>query len=313
MDKYEYEANHRLYITNWHENFGSGYNFTITVAYPKMPRKTYEIFYRTSQPCYGEMRKYKSTHEDCNMPENKPCDLDDPFPFNGNPVALTVGFTSGHKEFLETVFLKSNMKEIFKHAEIFNIKGGKCVLFLPDCEFDPTTAVNFFKNILCSDYQAFNFFKNNGITDPNLLSFLEMFVNNPYKDSSGAWRVQGINTYSSTNTPSYKNFVDANPNILSSDLFSNRGDYNRKELDKVWTDPLVYAGTHKKEDLFRFINAESIAMNVKTAGEFTKMVEKIVPLYDSRITELTPKVVTKSRASSMILTDAELQLSSNSF
>jgi hypothetical protein len=65
---------------------------------------TYHV--RLDQPCYGELRKYKSTHKgDADWDENKPTDLYHPFP-KGTPHKLWVGFYADIlKEEAELIFM----------------------------------------------------------------------------------------------------------------------------------------------------------------------------------------------------------------
>lgn len=113
---------------------------------------------RKKQPCFGEMRKYKSTHGDeCHKPEGKPGDLHDPFP-KGTPVAISIAWGTypppipvESDELDELIYLfwgaKSPWINGFVHPESLDFtltedKKSYRGFVLTNTDFDPTVFVN---------------------------------------------------------------------------------------------------------------------------------------------------------------------------
>lgn len=142
-------------INSFYENEASGYCFTITMRDTLMNgADCFEMYYRNSQPCYGELRKYAETHEGCTAPEEKPSDLFDPFPFSGKAYRITAGYSIQKEkekeqlEFMNYLLLESPMsKAIYNKKDALVLKhGNQKYSFAFSAEADPTVLVNMFKN-----------------------------------------------------------------------------------------------------------------------------------------------------------------------
>lgn len=233
-------------IDLFHTEIGrSSINFTITVSIPQPHGTAYEAFFRDNQPCYGELRKYKSVHgEQATQNEHKPSDLYSPFPFYGTPCGVTAGFDLGEggdksmQEFMTYMLCKSPYSKTFGKVSTRLLKNRYFVLSWDDGEFDPTAAVNMLTHIRAakwgSSVKVWEECIKGGMSEDDAL-FTILFLTNPLGSKAGIGSVSG---YISTSKPSYKNFIAGNCNKkLSNGLFKERKDYNRKDMHDVWLDP----------------------------------------------------------------------------
>lgn len=244
-------------IKSFYSGLANGYCFTLTTLQKlKSKQSVFETYYRTNQPCYGEMRKYKSTHEDCTAPEDKPGDLHDPFPFTGDLYRITVGYPinsefKSQKVFMEYLLTESPMsKAIIPDTPSKVIKYPEAMAFAFSANAEPTVLVNMFKNCMSwlpsLGVQRWENLRSYGLTKDQAL-FAMMFLSstnsgydneddyledcdcetckafreNNKKEPGSADKVflNFINTaeYTNTNYPSPKKFFSGDFNCLSHD------------------------------------------------------------------------------------------------
>jgi hypothetical protein len=200
---------------------------------------------RNNQPCYGELRKYESTHPgECTQSiDIRPGDLRAPFPA-GTPTGFYFDFsprtTSGKRD------ERSNkLFEAFFNEESPWFAGFKDYLFerdnnniiigvhLPRADVDPTVLVNLLRNVRTNlgEARLVEFIKmiSLGLTNNEALAVLcnngglaiERGVGNPYY-------------YDNPKIFSARRFFQQTPNDLSGGFLSQRVDYNRKLMQDVF-------------------------------------------------------------------------------
>lgn len=199
-------------------------------------------FSRQNQPCYGELRKYESTHKgECTQPANaKPGDLRSPFP-DGTPTALLVPFTrlknkaacnADTDAILEAMFSKeSPWYSGFNDVTFFkNEHGHLHGVVIDNVDLDATVMVNCFKQL--QGMLALNVAKdfvdlcNEGLTPNEALAALML---NGSAVSMGIGYTDG---YKSPTSFSAKRFFNRTPNDLTGGFFRDRIDYNRTDMHK---------------------------------------------------------------------------------
>ncbi len=202
-------------------------------------------FIRQSQPCYGELRKYESTHRgECTQPLNpKPSDLRQPFP-EGTPTQLVVPFKSYFAQ-LYPVLQDGEANDLFE--TMFSVdspwaKGfGKEVSFVKennsivavkfsDLDLDTTILVNSFKIMqgLIPKVRDFNDLLKLGMERYEALCVLTVNGVSPRLGVSQA------DSYSTNLQFSFKRFFNREPNDLTGGSLRDRIDYNRTNLADVF-------------------------------------------------------------------------------
>lgn len=197
---------------------------------------------RPGQPCYGELRKYESTHKgDCTQPlDQKPGDLHCPFP-EGNPTGVVFPFNkiSGW----ETISKEANdlMFEAFFGERSPWLKGITPRTFIThegrigavqfhDAKIDPTVLVNLCKN-----------FRNSLARADDLLELVKYGMS--LNEATAVLLLNtmsfklGINmpsAYSVAKDFSVRRFFDHTPNDHSGGLLCDRIDYNRKRMQDTF-------------------------------------------------------------------------------
>lgn len=216
-----------------------GINFTLVM---RDSQDNLALYRRGSQPCYGELRKYKSTHGgECTQPKNhKPSDLHDPFP-DGTPEALAIGWapfdgmpTEGvHKDLWDYLWSDAS-PWVRGFGDESNIIMNEHGVILKDLKIDPTVLVNLLKCM-----QTWFGYKRVVVQD---LSNLGVPINKiagfflALNHEQGGLNVQ-IDDYTYPQRFSVRRFVDQNPVDLTGGTLADRFDYNRTDLAKVFHDP----------------------------------------------------------------------------
>jgi len=211
------------------------------LTFEKDSNEPWKLHLRDNQPCYGEMRKYKTSHGDlCTQPEDRrPLDLHHPFPL-GTPMAVGVrwGVAGEHaKEMAKTIFnpILSPWKVGFKKPEIL-MKGDVLAgISFYDTAFDPTVfvhALKFFRQTALYNPHCYSSFRSYGLEPLEAMlagnvitSYLPNNFFRPYY-SAGMF------------TPrfSVRRWKDKNPLDLTGGTFRKRFDYNRKQLNFIFHD-----------------------------------------------------------------------------
>lgn len=275
-------AKNQEMIKNFHKTFGgSSNNFTITMAISQGHGTAYETYYRYDEPCYGELRKYKSTHGNAaTQSERKPTDLFSPFPFYGTPCQVTASFNSAKEnlkectEFITYAVTKSPYSKGFDSTTV-EVIDNTIIIYWLDANFDPTLAVNLLKNLQNlvtwgGGFKRWKEYVEGGMSEDDAF-FTCLFLSS----ISGRNSIGSVSSYISTQTPSYKNFISGEYNkTLSNGLFVDGKDYNRKNLHDIWKNP----EESKKTPLVTFIRS-----NITDKYDSLKFEEKcsvLVGLYN---------------------------------
>ena len=216
-----------------------GINFTLVMRDSK---DNLALYRRGSQPCYGELRKYKSTHGDeCTQPKNhKPGDLHDPFP-DGTPEALAIGWSPFNgipkegalKELIDYVWSDASpwVKGFGGKSNIIIDQHG---VILKDLKIDPTVLINLLKCMQgwCA-YQKHDIIKLSNLGLPiNKIAGFYLAVRH-----GGGLLFPEVDNYTYPQRFSVRRFVDQNPVDLTGGTLADRFDYNRTDLSKVFHDP----------------------------------------------------------------------------
>ena len=192
-----------------------------------------QIYPRINQPCWGELRKYKSTHpSDCTQPEDRrPGDLSHPFP-DGTPEALAV-----HKQLQndrDKFIWTDHSPWIRGFGGVQNIIMHRRGIILKDLAIDPTVLVNLLKNTSCRTETAyFNKIAAKLGAMKALIPSIFTGVEHYYYYSS----FPAPDTYTNSMSINVKNIVEQNPLDLTGGTLRDRYDYNRKNLANIFALP----------------------------------------------------------------------------
>lgn len=187
-----------------------------------------EVFFRIGRPCYGELRKYESTHRgDCTQPKNsKPGDLTgNNFP-DGTPTSLALyrgGFNVPRE--VQDFLFSDESPWVRGFGGSSNVENHDKFVLLKDTEFDPTVLVNLLKSLQNSQWhgQPSNL-KN--MEDLKKAYLINMLSNGNIMPR--AW--YGFNTYFVAPNFSMKRYFNQNPMDVTGGTLKDRVDYNRSEL-----------------------------------------------------------------------------------
>lgn len=190
---------------------------------------------RQSQPCYGELRKYESTHKgDCTQPGNyKPGDLYYPFP-NGTPVRLLIKnlYPSLERNLVCEIFFSEESPWIRGFNSVEFIKDDKGVIKgfdLKDTKIDTTVLVNLLKHLDSCKAPSLEKYLKSGLTPKESMAIIAM---------NGGFDIeQSINPpyyYISPKVFSAKRFFSQNPVDLTGGTLFDRVDYNRTSMQDVF-------------------------------------------------------------------------------
>lgn len=199
---------------------------------------------RTSQPCYGELRKYYETHPDTYTdPEpkdrNRPNDLKNPFP-KGVPEAVAVPFY--HRVDRRIVdFLCSSaspfLKGIGDPGQI--VVSDKGMIFY-DTNFDPTVFVGMINFLKSFSSESALFFLNAMRDESDMLAVIlglaSLNIGNLYGIVPERYVVSpaGTSGYYTPKLIDIKRFKNQDPHDLTGGLFRDGFDYNRKILHEAF-------------------------------------------------------------------------------
>lgn len=222
----------------------TGINFTLLMekdvgVYYGGERTDVTIHPRWNQPCYGELRKYKSTHPtECTQPKNeKPNDLWHPFP-DGTPVAVGTKFLHKPSEasdaLLRFVFSGRSpwLSGIGDPQLVLNEKEHVVGVLMRDTRLDPTVLVNLFNNVksslLCyGNPKAFLKLIEGGFSEAEAVATI-LATRTPLQ------HVTQPDGYYTTQRLSLRRIVEQKPRDLTGGTLRDRFDYNRTELENVF-------------------------------------------------------------------------------
>lgn len=221
----------------------TGINFTLLMekdvgACYRDKRTDVSIFPRWNQPCYGELRKYKSTHPDeCTQPNNgKPGDLWHPFP-DGTPVAVGTKFNHRPSEasdaLLRFVFSgNSPWLSGIGDPQLVEVGGHIVGVLMRDTRLDPTVLVNLFNNVkslllLSDNPRTFMKLVEGGFSEAEAIATI-LATRTPLVS------VSQPDGYYTTQRLSLRRIVEQKPRDLTGGTLRDRFDYNRTELENVF-------------------------------------------------------------------------------
>lgn len=216
------------------KNYECGYAAMMVM---RMDDGSYDTHIRTFEPCYGFLRRYKSTHGDkCTQPEHKPDDLPHPFP-DGTIVAVAVPNQMDH---LKGPFLDYVLGDTSPYIAGFNgtdryqmshLKSVSCGIVLLDTEIDPTVFINLMKCI----HVVWN--RSTTIKFAHLLEHdmteVEAFVccTNNGDDFDGGGKVW---TYVNTAWPDMEKLETGKVNDFSNGTWKAGFDYSRRNIQDIF-------------------------------------------------------------------------------
>lgn len=284
---------------NINKTIHAGINFTLCMLDNESGDMT--LHTRIYQPCYGELRKYKKTHpKDCTQPNNtKPSDLHCPFP-DGTPLAISVTFGARGTNFQTRILKEQNyIRYMFsndspwlkgfkheKHIE-WTLKDDNIIGFvLKTTEIDPTVFVNLLNNI-----KSYLQYEEEGLFDKLVSKGLSkrqavLFISSISMKLSKMYRVVRQHQQQGYYTPHHidiERFIKRNPHDLSGGTFQDRVDYNRTDLQNIFS----FQKSYPSKQLDNGFSLTKIIENSK-AVKF----ESTDQLEDSLITEFKKGVKT---------------------
>lgn len=203
-----------------------------------------EIHERLAQPCYGEMRKYESTHAgDCTQPlDSKPGDLVKPFPKTGKPSGIIFAFNNECQiqtqpaektDLLFKGFFGEHSPWVGRLdvAKCFHMLNGRIqAVEFKSADFDPTVIVNLCKNFRYAIPRADEYVEllAAGLNNKEAIATLMLHSG---RFDRGLTAGSG---YTCNANLSLKRLFAAEPNDHTGGLWSDRIDYNRKRMQDVF-------------------------------------------------------------------------------
>jgi len=249
------------------------------LTFEKDSNEPWKLHLRNNQPCYGEMRKYKTTHgEECTQPEDRrPGDLHYPFP-EGTPMAIGVHWgiynsVSVAKEVAKLLFnpITSPWKVGFKKPEL--IIDGEVLqgISFYDTAFDPTVfvhALKFFRSISIFSTPTYIVFREAGLNPFEAMVASNVFGQYHPTRPFSPYYTNGL----FTPRFSVKRFKDKNPVDLTGGTLRKRFDYNRKKLTFVFDDDDGIDIHKKVSDLVRYKKDQNLCVPANVMRDAVKEV-----------------------------------------
>jgi len=249
----------------------------------------YQLHERPSQPCFGELRKYRDTHGiECTQPDDRrPTDLHHPFP-HGTPVAVGVklnGFygpintetqTSEKSILLRCMFTEgSHWDRGFKDVEFtLNSKKQVAGLIVKNTKIDPTVLVNALKIAVNTEQPECKLFiqlhdAGLSVGDAILLArFFPHFHEYGIGDvGSRIWNFSRLDL---------KRWKSRDPHDFTRGTLYDRFDYCRKQAENIYNvvgaDPFINIGTAVRQ---RF-NYHGYHAHKVPLGEFVQAAQDVL-------------------------------------
>lgn len=215
---------------------------------------------RINQPCYGELRKYKSIHDDATQPEYRPGDLRHPFP-SGTPEALAIGlpdwhygeydansgkvipknFVSENQKFFDFILSdRSPFVRGFGGEKNIEWSEGQKGFVLLSLDIDPTVLVNLLKFFQSypkiGEGTTFCTYLDDGLSEIEafVASYCCNFGVGIYANKKYTIGLAPVNTYVFPQKADLQRILDQNPVDLTGGTLRNRFDYSRKSLHEVF-------------------------------------------------------------------------------
>lgn len=226
-----------------------------------------EAIERFGEPCYGGLRKYKDTHPDATLNEDKPGDLYHPFP-QGTPLGVMFiwrGNLTKNPLFNYLVSNDSPWKKGFSSHEeliirVMEIANGSKVtaMVVTNSDVDPTVMVHLAKIIKTSIEMFDVTYKFEALLKEGATNF-EALLGSVYLAANTWTGGFTASTYTFPSNLNVKNMFYQKPNDLTGGTFKNRFDYNRKKFADLFSGRDEYGGGG-----VLFAEEMGKAMNTKT-------------------------------------------------
>lgn len=212
----------------------------VGIAYTILVRNEDEsltLHVRSAIPCYGELRKYKSTHGDeATQPEDRPGDLHWPFP-EGTPVAIGVKFDQ--REGCQHSLVQNDIARMISddspwrrgfgsQDDVIQTKNG---LIFKNTEIDPTVLVHMLKVIQGIPLQQYDQFFG-GVRDIGFFEYL--FIRSAICPVTQTRLSTHTNAYVWNIQFDAKKYLSGDSNDLTGGTLKNRFDYSRAHLQNVF-------------------------------------------------------------------------------
>jgi hypothetical protein len=203
-------------------------------------RPDFSFHPRENQPCWGEMRKYEATHKgECTQPSNqKPGDLWHSFP-EGKPVAFAAnlfpygnnGLAAGDNDKVLKFFFdeqKSPFRRGLKEVDFIEKDGHVQGVYLGNLDVDATVLVYLLRSGTIGSTNWLKYVQA-GLTELEAFAFGKLMGSSDIKTGIPdiAHNVYGV--------ASVSRMMNCNPRDLTGGLYSDRVDYNRTQIDYLWS------------------------------------------------------------------------------
>lgn len=234
---------------------------------------------RNNMPCYGELRKYESTHKgECTQPSNyKPGDLHFPFPKEGKPIAVRVGFNNATPTALEYWFGKDSpwLGHIVDDIQI----EGKQVQ-INNMAIDSTVMVNAFKTCTtnCKNIDQIEALIKEGLSVREALA--ATLLNSMHLLKQGIYQADN---YSTAANMSLKRILSGKPKDVTGGNFCDRVDYNRTNLADVWSYHVGAVTTNWWGPAMKAAGAVPYSGRIIQDADWNKMAEMIKKVFADRL------------------------------
>lgn len=265
----------------------TGYGYQYILAMDQDGQEV--VVERTGEPCYGGLRKYKSTHgEDCTQKETyKPGDLNKPFP-EGIPLAVGFPLTASAETLPIVNYLWSDKSPFRKgfssEKDLLRVEDAKGTLqgfVLLETDVDPTVMVNLAKitRVYVGGLAAkFNTLVKEGATE------LEAWIACALGGGTMSISAINTNTYMFPALASIRRIKEADPRDVTGGTFKKRFDYNRKDIQDIFSAHNETGKPDEKEKpvIFPKVLKELAAekkLAAPTAKQYVELTREIIKKY----------------------------------
>lgn len=232
------------------------------------------IVERPSNPCYGYLRKYRSTHgETATQPEHKPGDLHYPFP-DGEPVALAIPFYASPEQIPLLDFIWGPQSPWINGfgspdnvVRTYNDMKAITGIILTNTDVDPTVMVNLLKmskSRLHSVYQKWNKLLLEGLSEFEALACCTLDGHN--------FIPSGADTYMFPTKANLKGMKEGKTNDFSGGTFRKRFDYSRKNIQDIFADKNGITLAAEMEKVAKEKGIKFVYTDIKPYAEVAKEV-----------------------------------------
>lgn len=230
---------------------------------------------RGNLPCWGELRRYQDSHEECTQPKNKrPHDLFEPFP-EGIPFAVSIGLAPnwGHNR---TVTAEILTRVLHEGPWGTNLLQDDVTITDTTITFSAKDGSPKSKGLKLDSTVLVSFLAFCGMITP---WFTEILQHLPIHEAIASQMNQaGSPKYGPATNPYYfsrispRRIMEKNPRLLSEGSFGTLHDYNRTRLQDVFSADEGNPCLNPKEALSGLFSREGMVYKgPQTAEEWSKV------------------------------------------